>query len=379
VTPSHDNTPGQRIDMLDQIRGVALLAIFIVNISGLSRVVMTDPTWLDTSLKTIISIIFEDSARPLFAMMFGLSLVLIYDRMHDKSGNPYPTLIRRLVILFFVGGLHGYFVWAGDILLMYASAGLVLLGCLRLPPRWLLGLACFFWLGYAVGIDLLNGYTSLQMNPEQWMKDALPPNRTYPTGVEYLFIEWSSMINHFGYFFFGMYAYRSSFYSKVLKNRGRKWLFTLGCFLIGILGKTGSYIKIDSPILYHLDDLYAFLVSISIAQALLLIGTSHQRASTGLSMFTAVGKMTFTHYLLQSLIFVSLFRPSGRTFFNGFGVLDPPSYVYALSIGVLVFAIQVLVSPLWLKYFYYGPLEWVWRIGTYMKWVPMVRRNDHRY
>jgi uncharacterized protein len=86
--------------------------------------------------------------------------------------------------------------------------------------------------------------------------------------------------------------------------------------------------------------------------------------------------LTFTHYLLQSVIFVSLFRESGRTFFNGMGVWDPPGYVFALFIGLLVFAAQLLASPLWLKYFYYGPLEWVWRIGTHMKWVPMIRKRS---
>lgn len=376
MTTSHSNHQEQRINILDQIRGVALFAIFIVNISGLALVSTTNPSVLNASLTTIIDIVFEDSSRPLFSLMFGISLVLIYDRLHIKGVNPYPTLIRRLLVLFVVGGLHGYFVWAGDILLMYASAGLVLLTCLRLPARWLLGLAIFFWLGYSTGVDLLDGYTSVQMNPEQWLKDALPPEPTYPTGVEYLLIEWSSMIDHLGYFFFGMYAYRSGIFSRAQENRNHKWLFSMGCFLLGLLGKAALYAGASSPLIVHLDDVYAFLVSIGLGLGLLLAGTSRKSMSKLLVPFAAVGKMTFTHYLLQSLIFVSLFRPSGRTIFIDLGVWTSPSYVFALSIGLLVFAAQMIGSPLWLKTFYYGPLEWVWRMGTYGRWVTPIRKRS---
>ncbi|SDW06430.1 Uncharacterized membrane protein YeiB [Marinococcus luteus] len=376
MTTPQGSAQGPRIDILDQIRGAALFAIFIVNIFGLALVNPANPTWLGTAIETTVAVVFEDSARPLFAMMFGISLVLIYGRLHTKGTNPYPTLIRRLVILFFVGGLHGYFIWAGDILLMYASAGLVLLICLRLPTNWLLGLAFLFWLGYSTGVDLLDGYTSVQMNPEQWMKDALPPNQTYPTGVEYLLIEWSSMIDHLGYFFFGMYAYRSGIFSRALDDRDRKWRIAAVFLLAGLLGKAALYAGASSPLVAHLDDVYAFLVSLGVGLGLLLAGTSRKSISNFLIPFTAVGKLTFTHYLLQSVIFVSLFRESGRTFFNGMGIWDPPGYVFALFIGLLVFAAQMLTSPLWLKYFYYGPLEWVWRIGTHMKWVPMIRRRS---
>ncbi|MDZ5781902.1 DUF418 domain-containing protein [Marinococcus luteus] len=376
MTSPQENIPGQRINILDQIRGVALFAIFVVNIFGLALVNPANPTWLGSSIEAAVAIIFEDSARPLFAMMFGISLVLIFDQLHKKGTNPYPTLIRRLVILFFVGGLHGFFIWAGDILLMYASAGLVLLSCLRLPTNWLLGLAFLFWLGYSTGVDLLDGYTSVQMNSEQWMKDALPPNQTYPVGVEYLLIEWSTMIDHLGYFFFGMYAYRSGIFSRAREDRDLKWRFVTLCLLAGLLGKAALFVGSGSPLVAHLDDVYAFLVSLGIGLGLLLAGTSQKSISMFLIPFTAVGKLTFTHYLLQSVIFVSLFRESGRTFFDGMGIWDPPGYVFAFAIGMLVFAAQLLASPLWLKYFYYGPLEWVWRIGTHMKWVPMIRRRS---
>lgn len=371
--PDHNN---QRIDILDQIRGAALFAIFLVNIPGLASVADAGPFTINSFIEAVLAIGLEDSARPLFAFMFGISLVLIYDRLRAKDIKPYPVLIRRLGLLFFIGGLHGFFVWAGDILLLYASAGFVLLLCLRLPDRWLLGLGFFFWLGYSTGIDLLNHYTVLHLPPDSWMKETVDGD-AYPTGTEYLLIEFSSMINHLGYFLFGMYAYRSGIFSKQWTRRKQKALIGFGLLLVGIIGKAGIYFEVDSALFLHLDDFYSFLVSIGIAAGLFLLGTGRRKAV--LFPFAAVGKLTFTHYLMQSLIMVSLFQDSGRTIFENLGIWSSPSYVSALFIGLLLFAIQMAASPLWLKFFYYGPFEWLWRIGTYVKWVPLIRRQPLKH
>ncbi|MFB5660468.1 DUF418 domain-containing protein [Alteribacillus sp. HJP-4] len=369
--PHHEN---QRIDLLDQIRGVALFAIFLVNIPGLTTVADADPFTINSTLEATLAIGLQDSARPLFAFMFGISLVLIYDRLNSKSLNPYPTLIRRFGILFIIGAFHGYFVWAGDILLLYASAGFVLLLSLKLSKKWFISLGIIFWLGYSVGLDLLNFYTSLNLPPDEWLKYFLG-SKDYPTGTEYLLIEFSSMIDHLGYFFFGMYAYRSGVFSREWRERQQKWTAGIGVLLLGLLGKTGSYFEVDSFWFHHLDDFYSFLVTIGLTLCLLLLGTSRQKISSLLLPFSAVGKLTFTHYLMQSLILVSLFQGSGRTIFIDMGIWKSPSYVFAMSIGLLVFGFQMFISPLWLKAFYYGPFEWIWRMGTHGKWVPLIRRR----
>lgn len=368
--PSHQD---QRIDILDQIRGAALFAIFLVNIPGLTSVADAGPFTIDSFLKAVLAISLEDSARPLFAFMFGISLVLIYDRLRAKDINPYPVLVRRLGLLFFIGGLHGLFVWAGDILLLYAAAGFALLLTIRLPAKWLLGLGLFFWLGYSIGIDLLNYYTALHLPPDSWMKETVDGD-AYPTGTEYLLIEFSSVINHLGYFLFGMYAYRSGVFSRQWTKRQQKWLVGFGLLIMGLIGKTGIYFEVDLFFFNHLDDFYAFLVSLGIAVLLFLLGTSRKKAV--LFPFAALGKLTFTHYLMQSLIMVSLFQGSGRTIFENLGIWSGPSYVSALFVGLLLFAIQMAASPLWLKFFYYGPFEWLWRMGTYLKWVPLIRRRS---
>ena len=79
----------------------------------------------------------------------------------------------------------------------------------------------------------------------------------------------------------------------------------------------------------------------------------------------AVGQMALTNYLLQSLICTTLFYGYGL---GWFARLDRAS-LWAVVIGV--WALQLMISPLWLARFRYGPAEWLWRSLTYWKLQPM--------
>src|SRR5690625_4071320 len=123
MTLNNHNGQHQRIVILDQMRGVALLGIFLVNVPGLASVNTEDLSMINEALSGFLEIVLSDSARPLFAFMFGMSLMLSYNRFKTKDVNPYLLLLRRLFLLALVGAIHGYAIWAGDILLMYAIAG----------------------------------------------------------------------------------------------------------------------------------------------------------------------------------------------------------------------------------------------------------------
>ncbi|SDI59989.1 DUF418 domain-containing protein [Natribacillus halophilus] len=361
---------GQRIKILDQMRGFALLTIFLVNIPGLAGTAVEGQAAINENLQKFISILLQDSARPLFAFMFGISLILIYDKLREKDMNPYPTLLRRMFILFMVGVIHGYFIWAGDILMMYAAAGFVLLLFVKWPVRWLLATALFFWLGYAVGMDFLSAYTGYNLEPGDWFIDLFGPFE-YLTGLEYMLGEFDSMLDHLGYFLFGMYAYRVGLFSMAVKRRKPLWVMSFIFLVVGLAGKTGLHYDVDALFLNHLDNFYPFVVALGAALGIILAGTSKTVIAHALVPFDAIGKMTFTHYLMQSLVFVSLFTLSGSTIFDGLGIWTEPSYLFALSIGILFFILQIIVSYLWLQKFYYGPFEWLWRMGTYARSVTL--------
>jgi uncharacterized protein len=80
-----------------------------------------------------------------------------------------------------------------------------------------------------------------------------------------------------------------------------------------------------------------------------------------------VGKMAFTNYILHSLI-------GGFIFYGfGLGLVREVGPVYCTILAFLVFIGQIIFSTVWLKYFNYGPVEWLWRSGTYGKWQKQVR------
>ena len=74
----------------------------------------------------------------------------------------------------------------------------------------------------------------------------------------------------------------------------------------------------------------------------------------------AVGKMALSNYIMHSLICMVIFTGVG---FGLFGKLQRYELYY------VVFAIwifQLIISPIWLKYFYFGPMEWLWRRLSYL-------------
>ncbi|MBB6449573.1 uncharacterized protein HNR44_001522 [Geomicrobium halophilum] len=360
----------QRIDILDQMRGLALLAIFLANVPGLAEVNTEGQSSVNQAVDDFLSIVLNDSARPLFAFMFGMSLMLIYNRLKKKDVNPYPKLLRRLLWLAFAGVIHGYAIWAGDILLMYAMAGFVLLLFMNLSATWLMTAALLFWLGYTVGMDLISYYSSYELSLKAWLNNLLLGPGESPTGTEYVINEFSSMVRHLGFFLFGMYAYREGFFSFIGERRKLMWVLSVVFLVVGFAGKISLYYdESHNP----LRTLYPFVVTFGMILFIVLTGTSKTIISKTLLPFTAIGKMAFTNYLMQSLVFVSVFHLSGRSIFGGIGIWTEPTYLFALGIGVILFVAQMTFSHFWLKKFYYGPFEWLWRIGTYGRIVALKR------
>jgi uncharacterized protein len=83
-----------------------------------------------------------------------------------------------------------------------------------------------------------------------------------------------------------------------------------------------------------------------------------------------VGKMALTSYIMQTLFGLLLFYGAGL------GLYGKTSPGLNYLIGIAFFFIQVGFSAAWLRYFNYGPLEWLWRSGTYLKWQPLIRKRN---
>jgi uncharacterized protein len=86
----------------------------------------------------------------------------------------------------------------------------------------------------------------------------------------------------------------------------------------------------------------------------------------------AVGQMAFTNYIMHSVICSLVFFGYGL---NLFAELE---YYQILMIAAAIWLLQLVISPLWLRAFHFGPLEWQWRALTYLRVPPMIRKHDSR-
>ena len=169
---------------------------------------------------------------------------------------------------------------------------------------------------------------------------------------------------------------RSDFYKNIAQNKKIiYWIIGLG-LLIGLpanfyLARYMTYFSNDywsMKIKGLYQTIFYALGVVPLAMAYVGIFMLSFQSNAGkklMSVLTPVGKMAFSNYFLQSLVgnFVFLGPGLGLT-----GTIGPFYYTF---FGIGFFIIQIIISTIWLKYFNYGPLEWLWRSATYKKWQPM--------
>lgn len=377
--------PSERIDVLDQLRGIALFAIFMCNLSSLTGISPAEEDTIGNFLTKAIDVVFRNSARPLFSFMFGISMLLIFDAAVRKGRRPYSVLLRRMGMLLLFGSLHLFAVWSGDILFMYALDGLMLILFLWMPKPLLLisGMLLFMISSY----DLLAAMNTEMSNwllaffPSSWLysgimrlpdPDAFYSNPYLSTSVS----ELTLAIEHLSFFLFGMYAYRKGLFMRLPKHSLLSSILGVLLLLIGWFGKYVYNGGSDNVWVTTLYPVASFAVTIG--AVLLVIGLAGSAGSIGsrlLEPFRAVGRMAFTNYLLQSLVFVALFTRTGEGLFGHIGVIDSLPMTFVVMIGLLFFALQMVLSRYWLRNFLYGPFEWLWRVGTNLELPPFRKRE----
>ena len=141
--------PGRRIVSVDMVRGFALFGVLLVNMYnfGASSPIWTSPP--DEFVFAVKRFFFETKSWRLFSFLFGFGFALQMLRA-DERGRPFlPVYVRRLVILFGFGAMHAL-LYDGDILMLYAELGLLLVLFRRVPLRLLLVLALLLLLAFPV-------------------------------------------------------------------------------------------------------------------------------------------------------------------------------------------------------------------------------------
>jgi uncharacterized protein len=370
--------PGERIDAIDVLRGIALFGVLAINVVNEFRVsifeeflpVASTAGTLDRAVQTFLTMAVELKAMALFSLLFGIGMAIQFERLapDPRRGR---LLARRLAILLVIGVAHLFLIWNGDILTEYSLAGFIVLPLLW-GPRWLLAAGAALFLALYLVMPLLPPVVPWPTTA--WIRDHVAEARqVYGTGgfLEILTFrvgEVASILplhifilpRTIALFLFGMLVWRTD----VIRHRR----ILLSAAIIGIVVGAALTVASEQPALlglpwpgrigFSLERLATLLLAIGYAAAILGF-VSTRPGMTMLAWAAPLGRMAFTNYLAQSVIFGWIFYGYGLGLFSRLDV------VTALAIGVCVYVAQVMISARWLRYYRFGPIEWLWRSLMY--------------
>jgi uncharacterized protein len=409
----------ERILPLDIMRGFVLCGILLMNITGFGLAnAYSNPTvsggstgwnlyaWITTNM------FFEGTMRALFSLLFGVGTFIILDRLHKKEAGIKAADIyfRRLLWMLVFGLIHGYLLlWTGEILYDYALMGLLLFSFRNMAPKKLIFIALVLFL-----IGTLWAYKDYRDDKKLVANVTLAKTKTvqgqelskeekaattkweeieekksakhveevnekmrkgYPQLVTYLALK--NMESDTLWFYrydlwdvFSMMLLGIAFFKLNILSAKKSYRFYGLMVLLGYaVGLTTNYFEVTTIISNDFSFLSFSKTNVSYDLGRIGIAIGH----IGLIMIfaklpilnwlklriAAVGKMALTNYIMHSLICMIIFTGVG---FGLFGKLQRYELYYVVF-SVWVF--QLIISPIWLKYFHFGPIEWLWRRLSY--------------
>jgi uncharacterized protein len=412
----------ERISSVDTLRGLAVLAILVMNIYAfampfaayMNPLLYGGDSGIDLHTWTFTHLLFDQKFMTIFSMLFGAGLVLMGRRAVKFAGVYY----RRILWLLLIGLLHGYFLWMGDILFFYAACGLLLYPLRKLSARTLLIIGIVLLL-IGVPVNMGMGYLFGFMKSTAAEADALAAAGKEPSEMQLGLAEGWDQTRSF------MAPSPEEIQEQVDRHRGGYWEITIkripdmigsqifgllifvfwrigGLMLIGMaLMKLGVFAAERSRRFYLLcvafgyglglplaaysaytlhahrfDFIYAsqsgnfFNYFGSLLAALGHIGIVMLICRSGAlpelrARLADVGRMAFSNYLLQSVICTTLF------YGYGFGLFGRLGRLAQMGVVLVVWVLLVSFSTYWMRRFRFGPAEWLWRSLTYWRRQPM--------
>ncbi|MEO1937182.1 MAG: DUF418 domain-containing protein, partial [Sulfurimonas sp.] len=315
---------------------------------------------------------------------------LQFQRHRDNQAPFIATYRKRLAYLMLFGAIHAFF-WSGDILFIYGAIGFIFILFRNLPAKKLLLLSIFLyysWLLYDIVFAL---YFPQVMNYEHSAYKTYPdisPHELvaiFQNGsfIEVLQANWHNLYYRYidlipsgrltkvlALFLFGYYLMSINYFTNYAKSFKLFILFfLLGSFFTffayEVGGSMASFSHNLSNVAYKaLAVTGQILLALSYINFLSILyqNPSIQKV---LHLFAYVGRMSFTNYLMHTLFGYLIFYPFFGGHFGTMGLLE------ITILAFILYIIQIIFSFIWLKYFRFGPLEWVWRSLTYQKLFPI--------
>lgn len=406
-----------RIEALDFVRGAALFGILLMNITGFGLpYAYSNPTvaggaeganlwaWIITQIG------FEGTQRGLFSLLFGAGVILLTARLEAKGRTDAADIYyRRNLWLIGFGLVNAFvFLWYGDILYAYGITALFLYPFRKMAPKWLLAIGVgtmilgALWNAKDASV-LLGKHAALveatavtggeegpaaeawraakseyEASPEQIAEAVAAHQGGYATAFPYV-----AEINTY-WQSWGLYRYFFDIFGMMLIG--------MGLFRLGVL-------TLERPTRLYVAMLvagYGIGLAVNVAEARWIMQNGFSALAfaqanvtydvgrlamtmghlAALLLFVrsglfgafrralaAVGRMALTSYLTHSVVCGILFIGLGW-----FGRLERHELYFVVF---AIWAAQLIVSPLWLRHYRFGPVEWLWRYLTYLKRPPL--------
>jgi uncharacterized protein len=424
----------ERVRLVDALRGIAVLGILMMNIpifampEYFSESFRSDPGNVNFWVNAVVTVFFEGKMRALFGILFGAGVLLFVTKKERTGASVTGRFYQRMGWLVFFGVLHAHLVlWLGDILYLYGICGMLVYLFRNVNPRYLvLGVPLVAILDFTSGtlfyrqireariayvdakaaetagrpltepqtaalsawreieLSLIPNREDVKENTRKMKSDyATVASHVRPQAFRFQTIFLPIMLwDSLALMLLGLALCRWGFLTGSWTDRDYRRVMLIG-YGLGLPLVCYSFYHgyrvsptIDASLARMLTTPIEWTGAIYPFQRILLVMAHTSalilmyKAGVFRRLFhrlEAVGQMAATNYVTQSIICTLVFFGYGL---NWFGELQ----FYQLYFVVLgIWVLQIVVSPIWLRSFHFGPLEWLWRSLTYLRRPPMRR------
>jgi len=398
--PTTPVAAAERLEILDVLRGIAILGILLVNaemfFSPISLAVSGQTWWhapYDRIAESVVVFFAQAKFYALFSFLFGLGFAIQSERAAVRGATIAGFFARRLGWLAAFGLAHALLLWFGDILFLYAILGFLLIPFRGRKQRTLIAWICLLLaLPIALQVVRLGSFDPEQLaaTRESMVELTERARSAYAAGsLSEIFSirarEWGTVVGFgllgfgpqiLGLFVVGLAFGQARFFDDLPARRPamRHALpILLGCGTLGgALQVAGS--QLGDPLVPSIFGLLTSAAQMVLAPAMTAayvcaigLAWQHEAWRRRLSVLAPVGRMALSNYLLHSIVFTLLAYSYGLGLYGRVG----PALAALLACGV--YAGQVPLSRWWLARYRFGPVEWLWRSLTYRERQPMRR------
>jgi uncharacterized protein len=394
----------ERILFIDILRGMALFGILAANMRAFfapldcyDHIGALFHGRADVLAQAFIDAFIQGKFISIFSFLFGMGFAIQMSRAEARGARFMGFYPRRLLALALFGLIHGLLIWAGDILLTYALSGAILLLFRKRQQKTLL-----WWAGSLFALPIVASSVFLTLYFSRWHRawmDPKPPDMKHLHAVINIYahgtvrqilaqnwVEWKQMlptelfaIYATGLFLLGMWVWRAGIIQRLAEYRPVLKRVCAWCIPAGLV--ISSYVAIMRAVIpsgtvslwgWSAGILWlpgSHILAAGYASGLALIFLYEDRRRF-LLPFAAVGRMALTNYLMQSVLCTLFFYHHKSSLYGRIGP------ALGLVPTVILYGAQVVFSNWWLQRYRFGPMEWLWRGMTYLKFPAMHKEES---